>query len=137
MPWLPGIALLLFGCNDTGAPVRFVLPEGFRGVFEISVDGQNGSALVKSNGTFLVVVPRNGKVVLRDDSFLTRWHSETAVYPDGSLLTSEAPDTNVVALRGLHSMGHRSWWLVGTDREFRIATGLYGCHAVGPAVDGG
>lgn len=121
---LLGFALLLSGCDRSGPPVRFMLPEGFRGVFQISVDRDHGSELVKSNGMLLVVVPADGKVVVQDDSFLIRWHSQTAVYPDGSMV-SEAFDTNVVALRNVgYDLHHHSWMLVGTDREFRIATSL-------------
>jgi len=123
-PTLLGFALLLSGCDRAGPPVRYILPAGFRGVFQISVDSEHGSELVKSNGMLLVVVPADGKVVVQDDSFLTRGHSETAVYPDGSMV-SEAFDTNIVALRDVgNDLQHHSWLLVGTDREFRIATSL-------------
>lgn len=93
-------------------------------MFQISVDSEHGSELVKSNGMLLVVVPADGKVVVQDDNFLTPWHSETAVYLDGSMV-SEAFDTNVVALRDVgYDLHHHTWLLVGTDREFRIATSL-------------
>jgi hypothetical protein len=119
-------ALLFSGCDRSGPPVRFVLPEDFRGVFQISVDRAHGSELLKSNGMFVIVVPANGRVVVKDDRFLTRWHSQTALYPNGTVITGEAPDTNAVALRGLASEGHTSWVLVGTEREFRIATSIPG-----------
>ena len=115
------LALAILGCDRHGTPVRFVLPEGFHGVFQISEDRQQGVDLVKSNGMLLVIVPTNGLVVVKDWSFLSVWHSEAAVFPDGELISEEDYDTNAVVLHGLFSEGHTYWALVGTDREARIA----------------
>ena len=133
MRWIFGslygfLALAFLGCNRHGTPVRFVLPEGFHGVFQISEDRQQGVDLVKSNGMLLVIVPTNGLAVVKDWSFLTVWHSETAVFPDGKLISEEDYDTNAVALHGLFSQGHTNWVLVGTLREARIAGSRVGKH---------
>jgi hypothetical protein len=120
------LALVFSGCDRSGPPVRFVLPEGFRGVFQISVDRQNGSELTQSNGTIIIIVPTNACVVAKDDRFLTRWHKETASYPSGKLFSSEVYHTNALALRGLSASQHTSWKLIGTEREFRIATAISG-----------
>ena len=125
--FLAMLAISFGGCDRSGPPVRFVLPEGFRGVLEVFLDKANGNEVVKSNGTFVVAVPTNGRVAVKSDEFLRRWHTETATYPDGTLITAEAPYSNVLALRGLGSDGqHTSWLLVGTEQEFRIGTRING-----------
>src|SRR5580704_9738297 len=116
------LPLLFLGCDRSGSPVRFVLPEGFHGVFEISEDKRNGVDLVKSNGMLLVIVPTNGCVVVKDWGFLTVWHKETGIFPDGKVISEEDPDTNAVSLHAdLFSEGHTNWVLVGTLREVGIA----------------
>jgi hypothetical protein len=65
-------------------------------------------------------------VVVKDWSFLTVWHSETAIFPDGKLISEEDHDTNAVVLHGLFSQGHTNWVLVGTDREAGIAGSVTG-----------
>ncbi|SRR6266481_167829 len=122
------LALVFFGCDRHGTPVRFVLPEGFHGVFQISEDPQHGVDLVKSNGMLLVTVPTNGRVVVKDWRFLTVWHSETAVFPDGKVISEEDYDTNSVVLHAQASQGHTTWVVVGTDRESDIARILLGEH---------
>ncbi len=122
------LVLVFLGCDRHGTPVRFVLPEGFHGVFQISEDPQRGVDLVKSNGMLLVTVPINGRVVVKDWSFLTVWHSETAIFPDGKVISGEDYDTNSVALHSQASQGHTTWVVVGTARESDIARILLGEH---------
>jgi len=118
------LALAFLGCDRHGTLVRFVLPEGFHGVFQISEDREHGVDLVKSNGMLFINVPSNGLVIVKDLSFLAVWHSETAVFPDGKLISKEVYDTNAVVLHGLFSEGRTNWVLVGTLRESRIAQSL-------------
>jgi len=122
------LTLVVLGCERHGAPVRFVLPDGFRDVFQISEDPQHGIDLVKSNGMLLVTVPTNGRVVVKDWSFLTVWHSETAIFPSGKVISEEDYNTNSVVLHSQASQGHTTWVVVGTDRESDIARILLGEH---------
>ena len=121
-------AFVFSGCGRNETSVRFALPEGFRGVFQISEDAQNGADLSRSNGMLLIVVPTNGQVIVKDWSFLTHWHSETAIFPNGKLISEADYDTNALALHGLFSEGHTNWILVGTEREARIAGSIEGKH---------
>jgi hypothetical protein len=114
-------ALFLFGCDDSGPPVHFSLPQGFHGVFQVTVDKERGSRIVKSNGTLVITVPTNACVTVDDGNFMYRWHKETAGYPDGTLITAEAFTTNTVALRGVSSQNNTNFWIIGNDREYRIA----------------
>jgi hypothetical protein len=117
-------ALFLLGCDRSGPPVHFILPQGFRGVFQLSLDKQNGNPITKSNGTLVITVPTNASITVKYDEFLSHWHSETASYPDGTLIKSEVFDTNAVSLFALSSSGHNFFWLVGTFREYGIANSL-------------
>lgn len=117
-------ALLILGCDRSGPPVHFILPQGFRGVFQLSLDKQNGNPIIKSNGTLIITVPTNASLTVKDDKFLSRWHRETASYPDGTLINSEVFDTNAVSLFALPSSRHTNFWLVGRHREYGIAISL-------------
>src|SRR6185312_10850184 len=112
MPMRPVYLLLacvtsvLVGCDRSAAPVQFSIPDEFRGVFEISVDRQHGVRPVMSNGVWMIVVPTDAHLVIDDDRFLTRWHSEAARYYSGKPVPDENTSaTNVVALRSLFSDG--------------------------------
>jgi hypothetical protein len=115
-------SLLLAGCDGSGPPVHFSVPDGFRGVFKISVDRKNGVQPVKSNGVWMIVVPTNAHLTLSDDLFFRRWHTETASYYSGKPVEDEPMSTNAIRLRGLFTDTERnSWWLIGTRREQDIA----------------
>ncbi|HSY18646.1 MAG TPA: hypothetical protein VK815_09945 [Candidatus Acidoferrales bacterium] len=121
------LVLLAFGCDRNGPPVQFILPENFRGIFQISVDKETGNEPGQTNGTLMIIVPTNGCVLVKDDGFLKRWHKETAIYPSGVKFSGEVYDTNALSLRSLLSdNGHTSWILIGTEEEFRIAISLTG-----------
>jgi hypothetical protein len=120
------LALAYLGCNRSGSPVRFVLPEGFHGVFQICEDKKRAVDLIKTNEMLLIIVPTNGLVVVKDSSFLEEWHGYSAEFPDGKLISEVDFDTNAVVLHDLFSKGDISsgstnYFLVGTDREARIA----------------
>jgi len=117
-------ALFLLGCDRSGPPVHFILPQSFRSVFQLSLDKQNGSQIAKSNGMLVIRVSTNASIAVKDDKFLTRWHREIASYPDGTLISSEVFDTNRVSLFALPSSGHNFFWFVGTFREYGIANSL-------------
>ena len=120
------LALAFPGCQPKGHPVRYVLPEGFHGVFQISEDRLRGVDLVKSNEILFVNVPTNGLVIVKDWSFALKWHQDTAEYPDGKLISEEDFDTNAVVLHNLFSENRTNWILIGTYREARIAESLVG-----------
>jgi hypothetical protein len=129
MRWASTLFILLLtlafsGCKDKAQPVRYVLPEGFHGVFQISEDSQKGVDLVKSNGVLFVTVPTNGIVVVKDCSFQMKWHQNTAIFPDGRIISEEDFDTNAVVLHEVFYTGQTNWILVGTDREARIAESM-------------
>jgi hypothetical protein len=111
-------ASLLVGCDGSGPPVHFSVPDGFRGAFKISVDRKHGIQPVKSNGVWMIVVPTNAHLVIKDDWFFRKWHSETASYYSGKPVGDGQMSTNAVALRSLFSDSQRnSWWLIGTKQE--------------------
>jgi hypothetical protein len=116
-----GISLLL-SCDKSGAPVQFSVPDGFHGVFKVSVDRQHGMRPAQSNGVWVVVVPTNAHLRIADDRYFTRWHSETASFYSGKPIIDDGTSTNSIALRSLFADSDGNyWWLVGTTREQDIA----------------
>jgi hypothetical protein len=115
-------ASLLIGCDGSGPSVHFSVPDGFRGLFKISVDRKHGLQPVKSNGVWTIVVPTNAHLVITEGWFFRKWHTETASYYSGKPVGDEPISTNAVALRALSTDTERNtWWLIGTKREQHIA----------------
>ena len=58
--------ILLFaiiGCGRReGLPVQFVVPDGYRGVFSVTIDSTSGIAVPVTNGQFIVTIPASGKL---------------------------------------------------------------------------
>jgi hypothetical protein len=119
------LCMLLLGCNRSGPAVQFILPEGFRGIFQVSFDKQHGRTVTESNGVLIIEVPTNAIALVGRDEFLTRWHQVSASYPSGTVYSSEAFDTNSIALYTLASSGHTYWWMLTyqfmavTSKEWR------------------
>lgn len=81
-----GLVLLwgLLGCS-ADKDVRFIVPAGFRGVFEIVVEADAPSPET-SGGDVVFQIPPSGVLEVSQTDLLSRWHSSTAAFNDGSEL---------------------------------------------------
>lgn len=101
--------LLLFGCDDSGRPVHFVVPKGFVGPIAIVAD-PSASEVPLVGERYEVSVPAGGVLRVRSFEPFERWHETTAAYDDGSPLRYAreidphsgefAVDRGTVAIRG-------------------------------------
>ena len=94
------VAVTLVGCGQKpfGAPVRYVVPVGFRGTFTITLDPVRGIAVPMSNGQFVVTIPATGKLTVRSLDFLQGKHQMLAQYETGAALATGLRDDDI-ALR--------------------------------------
>ena len=81
------------GCSDSGKPVLFILPNGFKGEFQIVKDSSNGVDLVEQNGEWVFNIPPSGRLKVKDDRPFYRWHSERARYANGQSVSCEGGET--------------------------------------------
>jgi hypothetical protein len=121
-------ALLILGWKwlRRGASVhqlRFVLPDGYRGVFVLAADPSAPAVFPERDNTYVYVIPASGQLNVRTLAPLEQWHSTSAVSTSGAPIpaaqTSPAePYSGEVRLHHLvtDSAG-RSYFLVGTDAE--------------------
>ncbi len=93
---------LLAGCGPKTDPsMRFVLPNNFRGIIEITCDTNSGIALEPKNGRCSIVVPADGKVRVASFRVFDTFHVVTAVSASGVAIPVEvgpSGDSGVVAL---------------------------------------
>jgi len=126
------VAILILaagGCDASGPPIRFIVPNGFKGKFDIIQDPKSGVVLTNRGGTLTCVVPPTGQLHVRSLKPFGKWHSETASYADGTALLLQADtslpqaDTSSISLFSLGSFASGSTqgvsYLVGTSAEFR------------------
>jgi hypothetical protein len=71
------------GCSDSGKPVLLIVPNGFRGEFQVVKDSAQGADPVERNGEWVFEIPPSGVLRVKDDSPFYRWHSERARYANG------------------------------------------------------
>src|SRR5262245_33611885 len=92
------------GCSDSGAPLHFILPNGFKGEVQIVEDRGSGLTGTKESGQFTYVVPIGGKLRVRSLRPFSEWHKESAAFQNGTRLQT-GTDDNVpaedIALRSL------------------------------------
>ena len=116
------MTILLSACHREGPSVDFIVPDGFRGVFQISPkDGAHPIKLV--NGRYIIEVPSSGTLYVDDMRPFRQWHQERAFFKSGSPLPDSilAGDSDSIRLHGLSTDSNdNSWWLVGTDSEKEI-----------------
>jgi hypothetical protein len=87
------LSLLLVGCGRSSAPsgpVRFIVPDGYRGAFDLILDPTNGVAFAKTNDEYIIVIPRSGQLRVRTFSILEQPHEEFAAYVSGESIPSDS-----------------------------------------------
>ena len=95
------------GCSDSGAPLLFVLPDGFKGAIEIVKDPKNGLAVREDAGRFTYVIPSDGRLRVKSLTPFSRWHKESAAFQSGGVLqtgTDENVPEDNIALRSLGTL---------------------------------
>lgn len=117
-------AVRSLGLNlDLGYTVRYVVPDGYRGVFSISEDPVNGVPPGTGNhGELIYSIPDNGHLVTTDTTPLYTRHSGGATYRSGKPIELEG-DPSEIRFRGLGVTSRAPSRelvikdLIGTDQE--------------------
>ena len=107
----------------TASNVHVVVPNGFRGVFEV-IEATNGNYVnVDNQGRYVITVPDTAMVLVHDTSFLVLIANLTATYADGQSLavtTIRLKSTKADSI-SLHLVTVDSnstyYLLVGTDQQ--------------------
>jgi hypothetical protein len=82
--FLLGVVLIFtIGCNTSGPPVEFEISNGFVGHIWLIEDGA-ASEVPLEDGKYLVRVPANGVLRVRNFQPFAQWHSQTVRYADGT-----------------------------------------------------
>lgn len=98
--------------------VRFILPEGYEGVFIV----QRSSAVKRVITEELVLeIPESGILTISEKNCLDHWHSSIAEYSNGKPILIVLPGSKAKGLRYL-STDHegKSYFLIGnaSDEQF-------------------
>ena len=84
-----------------GYTVRFVVPDGYRGVFSISEDRVNGVPPgIGDHGEVIYSIPESGHLVTTDTTPLYTWYTAEATYRSGKVIGIEG-DPAEIRFRGL------------------------------------
>ncbi len=114
--------LLLANCAPTeGPPVRFVVPDGYLGPFEILQEKGAGEVILE-HGEFVYRVPTNGMLKVAQVVGFTEWHKADAFFASGTpipvKLTSEREQVPAeLALYELWNTRTRYKFFVGSQAE--------------------
>ncbi|MDQ3650520.1 MAG: hypothetical protein M3458_09685 [Acidobacteriota bacterium] len=112
------------GCGVFNPSIRYVLPDGYTGVFQIILDKAHGKGIEREGWRYTYEIPPNG--ILRVKSFepLYGWHQVAAAYKNGSriLIPDSTVSDDTIALRdvGMHEKDDGSLVvtiLIGTQQQ--------------------
>lgn len=104
---------------DAGYTVRYVVPDGYRGVFTVSEDCEHGSQPEAGNhGEVIYRIPDSGHLVTTDVTPLMTLHKCEAMFRNGEFIGIEG-DPSEIRLRGLTGFDSdgKSRTLIGTHQE--------------------
>jgi hypothetical protein len=106
--------------------VRFILPDGYRGIFRLVVDPHAGQP-TQEKGVWVYRIPETGLLGVKERWPFSEWHSTAAFYSGGkSLAVAPSPPgepySDEVRLHSAGSWSHPNGsqtieFFVGTDRE--------------------
>jgi len=97
----------LSACNmlqDAQYPtICFVLPDGYRGAFQLVLDNKEGVGIVTKDGQYVYEIPVSGVLKVKSFKPFEGLHKEIAVYKNGeSILTDDTTlSPSTIALRSL------------------------------------
>jgi hypothetical protein len=74
---------LAASCQRPGRDVMFILPDGYRGRFEIALDHKDGNAPPLVDGKWILRIPETGRLRLNTLDIFQSWHSQSAFYRSG------------------------------------------------------
>jgi hypothetical protein len=124
----------LQGCGRAAIPVRFIIPDGYRGEVIIYYDEPAGNELPTADGVLVVQVPGSGILHIKDKGPFFSAHTVTASYASGQDLPygfgAGSVGDDMVAFRDLGSgvRDHVRYvhYFVGTKKEMegKLANGM-------------
>lgn len=120
---------MFLGRPKTGAPIRFLLPTGFRGFIELVEDKQKGKQLRVENGEIILITDSSGLVIVNDQSFLYSFHQFRASFRDGTEISGGVEGVTPPNELAVYGLGGRrdsdgrtgQWWIVGTEDDYARA----------------
>ena len=74
------------GCNRSGYPIHFVVPNGYRGPLICLIDRRRGMDVPLADGQYTYRFPENGRLTIKDDAPFRGWHGMTVTYASGTLI---------------------------------------------------
>ena len=114
---------LLLGCTDGGdLVIEYVLPDGYAGYFWIAEDAEHGQEVRPVDGRVVLHIPDDGILLLKNDQFLSEWHSQESRYANGEPLPRGRLRTTSNEEHALYSLGTShdgiDKYLVGPKRVY-------------------
>jgi hypothetical protein len=117
LPCLVVAFITATGCNNSGNPVLFILPDGFRGEIQIIKDSVKGAEPAERGDWWVFEVPPSGVLRIKDDRMFYRWHAQRAQYSDGRAVSVELVGTRAGFSAG---SGDYSTEYDGTTHTWRV-----------------
>ena len=123
---IAGLRLRIARFYTVGPPIHYIIPDNFRGEFSFVQDWR-GIAIEQTDGKYIITIPLEGILKVRDTKPLFGRHETTASYADGTPIPHEYTRSkpNIVALRA-----SGGWWCVGTVNECYGGSGIPGVQVL-------
>lgn len=118
------IALLLFGCSDSGPPVHFIVSDNFHGEITLTPDS-SAPPIPSKSGHYEILIPPSGIVSFKDLSPLEVWHTSVPMRASGkSIPWPGHVGADEISWHGSSTSGTgETRYFVGTLKEYYIYEG--------------
>ena len=114
------LLIALCGCSQKkGLPVRYIVPDGYKGIVHVTCEPATGSPVPITNGEYVVTLPADGKLTVRSLDFIKGHHVVFSQYASGAPLPSapEKVDVYLIDVDRPHNPPRSASLLVGTHGE--------------------
>lgn len=106
--------------------MQFVVPDGYHGVFSVTLDTTRGAVVPVTNGQYIVTIPASGKMSVSSFDFVMGKHVVAARYVSGeSLPPSHDPMALALRLVTVTPDMKTAVYLIGTQKEAEDALKKY------------
>jgi hypothetical protein len=108
--------------------ICFVLPDGYRGAFQLVLDKKKGIDVIGKDGRYIYEIPASGVLKVKSFKPFEGWHKEIAVYKSGESIPTEdstvPPSTVALRLMGTSRRNNGPYIqtnIIGTQEEAKQA----------------
>lgn len=117
------LMLICVSCDDDAINIRYIVPDGYRGILILKGNDRNGVDVGRTNNTVVLSFPDDGVLRVKGKLPVLKWHQLKAFYRNGTpipvMTVRHSVPSDSIALRplGVTNDEMESWDELGTESD--------------------